>query len=82
MPEENIGKITHYFDRIGVAIIKLSADLKVGDKIRIEAEIPFVQKVNSMQSHHHDVQEAKAGDEIGLKTDKPCGDGDEVVRLT
>ncbi|MBW2964412.1 hypothetical protein KY363_03040 [Candidatus Woesearchaeota archaeon] len=81
MPEETIGKITHYFDRIGVAVIKLSASLKVGEKIRIEADIPFVQQVSSMQSHHKDVQEAKAGEEVGMKTNKPCGDGDEVIRL-
>ena len=82
MPEQDIGKITHFFDKLNVAVLKLTGELKVGDKIRIEADIPFVQKVESMQSKHKDVQEAKAGEEVGMKTDRPCKDGDEVIKLT
>ena len=81
MPETEIGKIEHYFDKLGVAIIKLTADLKVGDKIRIESELMFVQTIESMQIEHKDIQEAKAGQDIGLKTKKPCNDGDKVVKI-
>jgi U32 family peptidase len=82
MPEEEIGKITHFFDKISVAVLSLTGDLKVGDKIRIEASEPFVQTVSSMQVEHKDIQEAKAGDDVGMKTDKPCRDGDKVIKLT
>ena len=68
--ERQIGTIKHYFDKLGVAILSLTDDLKIGDRIRIEAELMFVQTVSSMQSHHKDVKEAKTGDDVGLKTKK------------
>jgi len=82
MPEHEIGKITHYFDKIGVAVLKLSAPLKVGEKIRVDAMEPFVQTISSMQVHKNSIESAKAGDDVGLKVDKPCHDGDKVVKLS
>ena len=82
MPEEEIGKVTHFFNKISVAVLSLTGELKVGDKIRIEASEPFVQEVKSMQVEHKDIKEAKAGDDVGMKTDKPCKDGDKVIKLT
>lgn len=82
MPEEEIGKVTHFFDKISVAVLGLTGELKTGDKIRIEAAEPFVQEVNSMQVEHKPIEEAKAGDDVGMKTDKPCRPGDKVVKLT
>jgi len=82
MPEQEIGKITHFFSKISVAVLSLTAGLKVGEKIRIEAMEPFVQVVKSMQVEHDELKEAKAGDDIGVKVDRPCRDGDKVVKLT
>ncbi len=82
MPEEEIGRITHFFDRIGVAVLSLDGGLKVGDRIRIEASEPFVQDVKSMQVEHQPVSEAKAGDDVGMKTDQLCKEGDKVIKLT
>jgi len=63
-----IGRISHYFSKIGVAVIDLSDSLKVGDTIRIAGgETEFTQTVESMQSEHENIQEAKAGDSIGIK---------------
>ena len=81
MPEQEIGKIEHFFDKISVAVLKLSGELKVGEKIRIEAAEPFEQTVTSMQVEHNPIEEAKAGDDVGLKTDKPCKEGDKVVKI-
>jgi len=81
MSETEIGKITHFFSKISVAVVKLTGDLKVGDKIRIEAAEPFVQTVGSMQSQHKALTAAREGDDIGMKTDKPCADGDRVIKL-
>ena len=82
MPEEEIGKVTHFFNKISVAVLSLTGDLKVGDKIRIEASEPFVQTVSSMQVEHKPIEEAKAGDDVGMKTDKTCKEGDKVIKLT
>jgi translation elongation factor EF-1alpha len=81
MPEKEIGKITHFFSKISVAVVKLTGELKVGDRIRIEAAEPFVQTVTSMQVEHKPIQQAKSGDDIGMKTDKPCKEGDNVIKI-
>jgi len=63
-----IGKISHYFDKIGVAVVELSSELKVGDKIIIEGQdTSFEQEVKSMQIEHEQVKVAKKGQSIGLK---------------
>jgi putative protease len=82
MPEQDIGKVTHFFDKISVAVLSLTAELNVGDKIRIEASEPFVQEVTSMQVEHKPIEEAKAGDDVGMKTDKPCKEGDKVIKIS
>jgi len=63
-----IGHITHYLDKISVAIIMLSAQLKAGDRIMIEGDGElFVQKVEEMQIERKPVTKAKKGSHIGLK---------------
>ena len=65
---KEIGKVSHYFDKVGVAVIELKAGLKVGDKIRIKGSTTdFEQKVESMQVEHEQLDKAKKGQAIGLK---------------
>lgn len=79
--EEPIGKVTHFFSKIGVAVIALNGDLKAGDKIKIgQGEDAFEQEVASMQVEHQEIQEAKAGQEIGLKLEKPAKVGTLVYK--
>ena len=76
-----IGEITHFFDKISVAVVKLSAPLSVGDKIRIEGHgQSFTQQVKSMQIEHDQIKTAKKGQEIGMKTAKPAKDGDLLFK--
>ena len=66
-----IGKVTHFFGKISVVVIELSADMKVGDKIHFKGhDVDFVQEVDSMQIDHKGVEQAGAGQSIGLKTKK------------
>lgn len=77
-----IGKITHYFGKIGVAIIKLSDSLKTGDQIKISGGASnFTQVVDSMEVDHQKVEQAKSGDEIGVKVIGPAKEGYEVYKL-
>lgn len=77
-----IGKITHYFDKIGVAVIELSDTLKVGENISIEgATTNFQQKVDSMQVEHKNIEEAKAGDQVGMKVTDRVREHDQVFRI-
>lgn len=77
-----IGKVTHYFSKIGVAVIELSDSLKVGDTIRIVGgQTDFEQVVESMEIERQKVQEAKTGDSVGLKVNQKVREGYRVYKL-
>ena len=76
---QKIGKITHFFNKIGVAVLELEGKLKAGDTIVISGRgQEFEQAVDSMQVEHEQVTEAKKGDAVGLKVGQPVKEGDEV----
>jgi putative protease len=77
-----IGKISHFFPKIGVAVLELTAPLKVGEKIEIGGKSePFEMTVTSMQVEHKNIAAAKKGDSVGMKVDKPVKDGDQVFKV-
>lgn len=77
-----VGKVAHYFTKIGVGVIELSDELKVGDRISIEGATTNVQQtVDSMQIEHENVQSASAGQSIGLKVAQRVREGDLVYKL-
>ena len=79
MAEREVGKITHYYSNIGVAIVEVADTFKVGDRIHVQgATSDFEQEVASMQIEHESVQEAKPGDAVGLKIDEKARGGDKV----
>ncbi len=79
MDRKRIGKITHFFPKISVAVVELEDKVKVGDTIEIEGQdSKFEQKLDSMQVNHAPVKEAKKGDAIGLKVAQPVREGDVV----
>ncbi len=79
MAEREVGKITHYYTNIGVAIVEVSDPFKVGDRIHIQgATSDFEQEVGSMQVEHESVQTAEPGQAIGLKVNEKARDGDKV----
>ncbi|MBU2638655.1 MAG: hypothetical protein KJ955_06790 [Nanoarchaeota archaeon] len=78
---ELIGKVTHFFPKISVCVVKLEKELKKGEKIKFKhGEEEFEQAVSSMQVEHKELEEAKKGQEIGMKVDKPVKAGFEVFR--
>jgi len=80
--EKLIGKVTHYFSKIGVAVIELEDTLKVGDTIRIVGgDTDFTQTVESMEIEHQKIQEAKAGDKVGLKVEQKVREGYKVYKV-
>lgn len=79
---QEVGKVTHYYGRIGVAIIELSDGLRVGDRIKIQSKTgESEQTVDSMEVEHRPVEEAKKGDVIGLKVPERTVEGAKVYRL-
>jgi putative protease len=83
MSEQVVGKVTHFFGNISVAVVELSEDVKLGDKLHFQgASDDFTQDLESMQIDHKPVETAKAGDSIGLKTKGKAHEGTVVYKFT
>jgi putative protease len=79
---KKVGEVTHYWSKIGVAGIKLTDTLSLGDTIHIKgATTDFVQEVGSMQIEHEDIETAEKGQEIGLKVKERVRRGDTVYKV-
>lgn len=71
-----LGKVVHYYDKLGVAIVELAAPLSVGDTVLFRrGEQELLQTVDSLQIEHDSVQKAKKGQVVGLKVDEPMKEG-------
>ena len=83
MPEELIGRVSDFFARPVVAGIELTATLKVGDTIHIKGHTTDLEfTVDSLQINNVNVNEAKAGDAIGIKVSDRVRSGDTVYKVT
>jgi len=83
MTDIKVGRVTHYYNKIGVAVVDLENDLNVGDKIKFVrgGEDLFEQEVSSMQVEHQKIDSAKGGEIIGLKTEQPVKEGAEIFKI-
>ncbi|MCW4051819.1 MAG: translation elongation factor-like protein [Candidatus Bathyarchaeota archaeon] len=77
-----VGNVTHYFTKAGVAVVELTDTLSVGDRILIKGITTDVeQTVNSMQIEHVNISKAEAGQNVGLKVDGRVREGDTVYKV-
>ena len=83
MPEERIGKVSDFFARPVVAGIELTGTVKLGDRIHIKGHTTDIEfTVDSMQINNVNVNEAKAGDSVGIKVSERVRGGDSVYKIT
>jgi len=82
-PGERIGVVTHYYNHLAVAIVKLeSGTLRVGETVYIKGHTSdFRQPVESLQIEHASVNEVRAGDEFGLRVKEHAREHDVVYRV-
>jgi len=82
MQEKEIGRITHYFSKIGVAVIELTdGSLNVGDTIHIKGHTTDVtQTVDSLQIEHESVDTIKVGEAAGIKVSDHVREHDIVYK--
>jgi translation elongation factor EF-1alpha len=82
MTDFKVGKVTHFYDKIGVAIVELDSDVGVGDHIKFVrgGEDLFEQNIESIQIEHEKIDSAKKGDVIGLKVNQEVKEGAEVFK--
>ena len=67
--EEAIGTVSHYYSHLGVAIVQINKGrLKTGDTVHIKGHsADFTQPVESMEYEHQHIDQAEAGQNIGLR---------------
>ena len=76
MAKDLLGKVIHYYDKIGVAVVKLKKPLKVGDLVKfVKGNNEIQQTIESMQLEHKGVSKAKAGEEVAVKVDQEAKKG-------
>jgi translation elongation factor EF-1alpha len=79
---KEVGRVSHFFTKINVAIVELTSTLSVGDRILIKGPTTnFEQAVNSMQIEHENVTVAKAGQSIGMKVEERVRENDTVYKI-
>jgi len=73
---KELGKVTHWYDKAGVAVVKLSGSLKVGDTIKFKNGDQEVEdSVASMQVDHKEIKSGKKGEEVAIKLSQKAKEG-------
>ena len=80
MTEKMIGNVTHYYDHLHVATVRITdGELHLGDMVHIEGHTSdFMQKIASMELEHKSVEVAKPGDIVGIATNEHARENDRV----
>ena len=81
--EERVGVVTHYYNHLSVAIIKLdSGALRRGDTLHIKGHTSdFRQTVGSMEVDHVHVDEVQIGLSFGLRVNEHAREHDVVYKI-
>lgn len=78
-----VGHITHFYDKIGVAIVELDGTVSLGDKVKFirDGQDLFEQTIGSIQVEHEKKDSAGRGEIVGIKTDKEVKEGTEIFKI-
>ncbi len=77
-----IGVITHYYGKLGVAIVRFSQSVKTGTTLHFKgATTDFQEAIREMQYDHKDISATKKGQEVGIKVKQKVREGDEVFEV-
>ena len=80
--EKYIGEVTHYYSRIGVAVLELEDGLTVGDMVHLSGyTTDFIQQVKSLEVEHRKLQAVGAGADVALKVEERVRKGDKVYKV-
>jgi putative protease len=84
MEEKEIGRVTHFFGKISVAVVEITAEgITVGETLHFKGTTTdFTEAISSMQIQNQSVQSAKVGDSVGLKVSQRTRPGDKVYKTT
>lgn len=78
---KELGKVVHYFDKIGVSVIALAGTIKAGDMVKmVKGDDEWEETVGSMQIDHEEVKKGKKGQEVAIKVSQPAKTGTKVYK--
>ena len=76
-----VGRVSHFFGHINVALIEVTDTISVGDKIAIKGPTTDIeQTVESMEIEHAKLKQTTAGQSIGMKVKGRVRDKDTVYK--
>lgn len=79
--KQEVGKVTHFYPKIHVAVVELELPLSVGDRIHIDGRTTHLEEVvESMQIEHREITHADPGQSVGLKVCERVREADIVYR--
>jgi len=82
MTGKRVGKVTHYFDHLNVAVLALSEGIRVGETLHfLGHSTDFKQQVTSLQIEHKAVETAKPGEDVAMKVDQRVHPNDAIFRI-
>lgn len=83
MPEEEIGVIVKFFAKPSVAALEVTnGSIKPGDVLKYQGHTTdFEETISSMEVDNEPVQEAKAGDLVGIQVKERVREGDKVYKV-
>jgi putative protease len=82
MTGKRVGKVTHYFDHLNVAVVALSEGIRVGETLHfLGHSTDFKQQVTSLQIEHKAVETAKPGEDVAMKVDQRVHPNDAIFRI-
>lgn len=82
MKEKKIGKVSHYYNHLGVAIIELTAGIETGDRIHfVGHSTDFEQEADSIEHNEKPAEKAGKGHSVGVKVDSKVREHDEVYKV-
>lgn len=77
--QKKVGKVTHYYNKIGVGIVKFSSPVKTGNTLCFKGHATdFKQTISEMELDHKKIESSKKGQEVGIKLDQRVREHDLV----
>jgi putative protease len=82
MTGKRVGKVTHYFDHLNVAVLALTESIRVGETLHfLGHSTDFKQQVTSLQIEHKAVEVAKPGEDVAMKVDQRVHPNDAIFKI-
>jgi len=83
MAEDQVGVVINFYAKPSVAAIKVTGgSIRKGDLLKYKGHTTdFTEEVTSMEIENHPVEEAKAGDLVGLKVKERVREKDKIYKV-